>query len=72
MAMLTDIAGVGPARRPQGIVAQIGAAIRRHRDGSRERRRIERELGTYSDRELAELGITRTDIPAIARGEFRR
>ena len=40
-----------------------------------ERRRIARtvrELETYSDRELADMGLSRTDIPAVARGELRR
>ncbi|HTI03247.1 MAG TPA: hypothetical protein VL752_20070 [Acidisoma sp.] len=38
----------------------------------RERRRIARELETYSDEELAELGFSRLDIPAIAAGTYRR
>ncbi|HEX3982727.1 MAG TPA: hypothetical protein VHX12_03445 [Acidisoma sp.] len=38
----------------------------------RERRRIARELSTYSDGELAELGFSRFDIPAVAAGTFRR
>ncbi|MCB8880825.1 hypothetical protein ACELLULO517_11320 [Acidisoma cellulosilytica] len=37
-----------------------------------ERRRISRELMTYSDDELAELGFSRFDIPAIASGSYRR
>jgi uncharacterized protein YjiS (DUF1127 family) len=37
-----------------------------------ERRRITRELETYSDDELAELGFSRFDIPAIATGTYRR
>jgi uncharacterized protein YjiS (DUF1127 family) len=38
----------------------------------RERRRIARELETYSDEELAELGFSRLDIPAVASGNYRR
>ncbi len=37
-----------------------------------ERRRIARELDTYSDDELAELGFSRFDIPAVATGTYRR
>lgn len=37
-----------------------------------ERRRVARELSTYSDDELAELGFSRLDIPAIATGAYRR
>jgi uncharacterized protein YjiS (DUF1127 family) len=39
---------------------------------ARERRRIARELSTYSDAELGELGFSRHDIPAVAAGNFRR
>ncbi len=31
-----------------------------------------RELNGYTDRELGELGIDRFDIPAVARGTYRR
>lgn len=37
-----------------------------------QQRRVARELARFSDRELADLGLTRGDIPAIARGEQRR
>jgi uncharacterized protein YjiS (DUF1127 family) len=39
---------------------------------TRERRRIARELSTYTDAELGELGFSRYDIPAVAAGTFRR
>jgi uncharacterized protein YjiS (DUF1127 family) len=34
--------------------------------------RITRELGSYSDAELSDLGLKRADIPDVARGRFRR
>jgi uncharacterized protein YjiS (DUF1127 family) len=34
--------------------------------------RIARELNRYSDRDLADMGMTRGDIPAVARGVFPR
>jgi len=40
-----------------------------------ERRRLSRtirELNAYSDRELADMGLTRNDIPLVARGLLRR
>ncbi|MBW4021754.1 MAG: DUF1127 domain-containing protein [Proteobacteria bacterium] len=43
-----------------------------YRAAARERRRITRELSTYSDDELGELGFSRFDIPAIAAGTYRR
>jgi uncharacterized protein YjiS (DUF1127 family) len=36
------------------------------------RARITRELATYTDRELFDLGITRADIPAVINGTYRR
>ena len=38
----------------------------------REFARVTRELHAYSDRDLADLGVRLYDIPAIARGTFRR
>lgn len=34
----------------------------------REARRLAAELGAYSDRELSELGLARSDIGAVVRG----
>jgi uncharacterized protein YjiS (DUF1127 family) len=36
------------------------------------RARIARELDSYTDRELFDLGIQRADIPAVLNGTFRR
>ena len=36
------------------------------------RAQITRELNTYTDRELFDLGIQRGDIPAVVNGTFRR
>ncbi len=36
------------------------------------RARIARELNTYTDRELFDLGIQRADFAAIVNGTFRR
>jgi len=37
-----------------------------------EREQIARELSTYTDRELGELGFSRADLPMIAAGTYRR
>ena len=37
-----------------------------------ERQQIARELSTYTDRELGELGFSRADLPMIAAGTYRR
>ena len=36
------------------------------------RRQIVRELNSHSDRQLADMGIARADIPHVARGGTRR
>jgi uncharacterized protein YjiS (DUF1127 family) len=33
---------------------------------------VRTELGRFTDRQLADLGLDRDDIPAVARGELRR
>ena len=51
-----------------------GVAVRWQR-ALQQRRRIAqhmRELNGYTDRELGELGLDRFDIPAVARGTYRR
>jgi uncharacterized protein YjiS (DUF1127 family) len=52
----------------QSLTLRVQAALAE----SRERRRIARELSTYTDAELGELGFSRFDIPAVAAGTFRR
>jgi uncharacterized protein YjiS (DUF1127 family) len=37
----------------------------------RERRQMARELSTYTDRELNELGFSPADLPMIAAGTYR-
>jgi uncharacterized protein YjiS (DUF1127 family) len=37
-----------------------------------EREQIARELSSYTDRELGELGFSRADLPMIAAGTYRR
>ena len=58
-----------------GIAASRDRLTSRMRDWMGRRReiaRVEFELSTYSDRHLADLGLTRGDIPSVARGNFRR
>jgi uncharacterized protein YjiS (DUF1127 family) len=61
------------------IWAQFGAAITERRQRlvawqakRAYRSRIARELNSYTDRELFDLGIQRADIPAVLNGTFRR
>jgi uncharacterized protein YjiS (DUF1127 family) len=52
--------------------APILARYRAWRDQRRQIARISRELGSYRDSELSDLGLKRADIPDVARGRFRR
>jgi uncharacterized protein YjiS (DUF1127 family) len=54
------------------VLQQTAASFTAWRTERRERARIARELATYSDRELFDLGIQSTDIPAIINGTYRR
>jgi uncharacterized protein YjiS (DUF1127 family) len=58
----------GFAGAPRTIRNRVRGWLARRREIAR----IEFELNTYSDRHLADLGLTRGDIPMVARGRFRR
>jgi uncharacterized protein YjiS (DUF1127 family) len=61
---------VGAVRGATSVSAfdRLAANFRAWRERRREIARITRELECYTDRELAELGFCRSDIPDIARG----
>ncbi|GAB0113485.1 hypothetical protein [Acidisoma sp. C75] len=65
----TDFLGFATAFRGLRLLAQNLAERRAER---RERLVMARELDTYSDRELGELGFSRADLPAIVAGTYRR
>ncbi|TCT04176.1 uncharacterized protein DUF1127 [Tepidamorphus gemmatus] len=54
------------------LVARAWAAVSARIAAAREAARVRRELGALSDRELADIGIMRADIPAIAAGIYQR
>jgi uncharacterized protein YjiS (DUF1127 family) len=59
-----------------GLFSERWADFKRHfqawRAERRYRARIWRELMSYTDRELADIGLTRSDIPAVVNGTYRR
>jgi uncharacterized protein YjiS (DUF1127 family) len=76
MATLTSFDFRAPAL-PWGHAAKatVNRLARRWRDWAANRREIARithELNLHTDRELADMGLTRGDIDAVARGRFRR
>lgn len=48
-------------------IDQIGIALRTALARRRAYNKVTAELSTYTERELAELGLCRSDIPALAR-----
>ncbi len=55
-----------------GPVQQIVAAWRAYRAERQRQATIARELASYTDRQLFDLGIQRADFPAIIKGTYRR
>ena len=66
--VLDHAAGFVPPEQKASLKTRFAA----WRAGRRERARIARELLSYTDRELFDLGIGRGDIPAIINGTYRR
>ena len=64
----TRTTGHSLADRVRGLNLRFQA----YRAEARKRSQITRELSTYSDDELAEFGLSRFDIPAVAAGTYRR
>lgn len=67
-SQLLDLAGTGALARPATLRERLRAwQINRQRQ-----RRIARELASYTQRDLCDLGISSGDIPEIIRGTYRR
>ena len=63
-----------PSRGPASTAPASGPFARgfkRWAEDRAVRHRLERELQSHSDRDLAELGMSRSDIPDVIRGHFR-
>jgi len=55
-----------------GLFHNFGALFSARRGQMTERARIRRELESYSDRQLRDLGISRFDIDAVAESRYGR
>lgn len=55
-----------------GLFSNIRTQFAARRRRALERARLRRELESYSDRQLSELGMSRFDIPAVLDGQFGR
>ncbi len=60
-----------PARGSLNLT-ETASRLRRWTARRNEVARVRVELESYTDRQLVDLGISRSDIPAIAAGEWRR
>ena len=76
---MITLLGIPPLAVPVPRSDKLGAyyrhlAYRWRRSGVQRRKvnRITRELESCTDRELGDLGLTRADIAAVARGTYRR
>ncbi len=69
--VLHDAAGFAPGS-VAGRWTKLSRRIADWRERRRRRAQITRELLSYTDRELFDLGITRGDIPAVINGTYRR
>jgi uncharacterized protein YjiS (DUF1127 family) len=66
MAAVT-VPSLKSVRSPWHFVAPLLRALH----VARQQDRVARELSLMSDRELADFGLNRGDIPRVARGELR-
>lgn len=60
-----------PARRESWVVRAAGA-VKHRLTQMIERQRVTRELEAMSDRDLADLGLSRYDIPRVFEAEFAK
>ncbi len=67
MTIIADPAETGRDTRRLDIFRSILATVRSHRTARRERVRLSQELARCSDRELAEMNLSRAEIPDIVR-----
>ena len=66
------LASFGTPVGTQGVLRSFGALITKHRQQLAERARVRRELQSYTDRELQDLGLSRFDIEAVVQGRHSR
>ncbi len=71
-AHANSMASFGTPVSSAGGLTLLAQSYRGFRARMAERARIRRELDSYTDRQLLDLGISRADIPAIAAGDYRR
>ncbi|MDR3515988.1 MAG: DUF1127 domain-containing protein [Azospirillaceae bacterium] len=70
--MMTNLVDLLQPRSRFGIpvLSRLAARWNAFSAERRQRAQIERELNTYTDRELAELGLCRSDIVDVANGTY--
>lgn len=55
-----------------GLISSFSTRITARRAQIAQRARIRRELESYTDRQLGDLGLSRLDIAAVAAGHYGR
>lgn len=69
---LNPTASVQTRDRATGGVSGLFERVEAWRSRRRQSARIAFELSCYTERELADLGLTRDDIAQVARGDYHR
>ena len=65
-------ASAGTRDKADSRVSGLFQRIDAWRSQRRQAAQVAFELSCYSERELADLGLTRDDIGSVARGDYRR
>jgi len=62
------LASFGSPVTTNGLFQNLSASVKSHFAKKAEHARIRRELNSYTDRQLNDLGLSRLDIDAVATG----
>ena len=66
------LASFGTPLGTTGLLRNLFAQVAQRRQQTAERARVRRELQSYTDRELWDLGLSRFDIEAVVQGRHSR
>ena len=69
---MTHAMSLGASHTSAGLLSGLRAHLASRHQRTSEQARIRRELESYTDRQLNDLGLSRFDIEDVARGRFSR
>ena len=68
MAHTTTFVGTGTQTNLPALIQQLVGRVRAHAETRRQQAQLRWELSRYSNRELADMGLSRADIDGIVAG----